>query len=1103
MVLITILGIGTTGTRSHGGSSANSRPNHLLFLHRSFELDPQYVTELQATGFDVTQRALTEPLSLEELKQYHVVVITDLLTLDAAFMVGAVDVPAWWDYNLLNLRKYVQSGGGLLVTAFFPEAGEALAAAYERVLQPWGASFRAEEIIDTGHLANIEGTGKKLEDKIFYCWTDRITRHPATQGVNRIFYPVCNMRWDDCYTTPPILVSSKAWIPLVRAMPGSYTAKANKNYEWEGPTGKEDTIAAVRQIAKGRVGLLSIGSYYTFFRPYTKEDHLGENHHGRIDGIPMKRGDGSTPSDLGRLLENLYGWLAQPGRKAGFGGPAPGLPTRERPKFTVQQVVDWDSLQMPPTWRHRPIPVQENGQMYYDEQPDPTVTGDLHYFKALVGVHSSYSDGKGSVAQFAGAAKKAGYSLIAFTETFEQLGGKERWEKLRQDCVSNSSDSFICLPGIDIADPEGGRYLIFGQPNYPAKTWLSPDGKYLTANNVMSLGFTTHTSVIARPQHSPHQYRMFKHYQGIAVATYRAGKLVDDGYQAYQWSVNSGSNPIPISVHEVFSPEEVEIAARTGFQQIAPSDTVLHASDYFRCGLSHFFDCPQRYFLSEGPVLDTWTIFNKDLGKPEENRDRYRLAVGASSDVPLRELALYADGALFRRWTPNATSFKETVDGFHAWQHHWHLVVTDSLGRRAISPHFRIVCNRYTVRCGDRQNWLGHVAAYYTGTPLRSEWLDLHLPVQGTHEGDSTFAFVKGDNLAPMLEFPLTSNRACVTDFLISQRYPNVEKFDEIAYDAAPMRITVPSRLYEGRVRLTNFTPRPDGPNSVLCQVDLKLKQDGERTGEEPWPWFGEVQGKYYVHGQTGWQSGDIGPTTRLDLQPGDLAGDVVALGEGLRLEGRRFGLVPPTSTAIKANTSFTAQFLLLNRSFAGWEHKPPGGFDVAAQAPSLEKAMGFEGETPVRLRLAKGRLDRIAYAAFLNADEGGVSGEIKGATLPHDLPLLISGLNPRWTAGVWRSDEPTNIADQFGFLDGLGLTTLDGSKAVQFYAGNFVRCDNKEVFLNIEQWTKDTIVVEANNPTDTATTTTIETPREITTLKAMKKTVTIPAGSSLRVRGG
>ncbi len=185
----------------------------------------------------------------------------------------------------------------------------------------------------------------------------------------------------------------------------------------------------------------------------------------------LSGGDGTTPSDDGKLLVNLYRWLAEPGVQAGGTGVPPPPPIT----FNFQRVLDWDTLTMPSTWRHRAIPQKIDRQMYYDELPDPTITGELHYYKALIGLHSAYSDGRGSVAEYAAAPEKAGYSLIAFTETFEKLGGPDRWEALRHDCVKHTSDSFVCLPGIDIADPEGGRYLIFGQPNYPSKAWLSED----------------------------------------------------------------------------------------------------------------------------------------------------------------------------------------------------------------------------------------------------------------------------------------------------------------------------------------------------------------------------------------------------------------------------------------------------------------------------------------------------------------------------------------------------------------------------------------------------------------------------------------------------
>jgi len=205
----------------HGAESAGERPLNILFLYRTMKLDSQYAAELEEAGFSVEQWRLTDPIGPEELKAFNVVVMPDFLTFEAAFRVGAVDVPTWWDQNLPNLRAYVESGGGLLVATHFNQAGEALSASLERMLGPWGARFRAVQIIDPNHIADIENTGKSVKDKMFYCWTERIARHPATEGVKRIYYPVCNMRWDDCYTTPPIVLESKEWTPLVRAMAGA------------------------------------------------------------------------------------------------------------------------------------------------------------------------------------------------------------------------------------------------------------------------------------------------------------------------------------------------------------------------------------------------------------------------------------------------------------------------------------------------------------------------------------------------------------------------------------------------------------------------------------------------------------------------------------------------------------------------------------------------------------------------------------------------------------------------------------------------------------------------------------------------------------------
>jgi hypothetical protein len=251
------------------------------------------------------------------------------------------------------------------------------------------------------------------------------------------------------------------------------------------------------------------------------------------------------------------------------------------------------------------------------------------------------------------------------------------------------------------------------------------------------------------------------------------------------------------------------------------------------------------------------------------------------------------------------------------------------------------------------------------------------------------------------------------------------------------------------------------------------------------WPWFVTVSGKYRPAG--GGAEQEITPALKVDLQPGDQLGYVVVLSPGMRLEGGRLGLIAPTETNVKAGTTFQARMLVM-----GDPRKAP-----YTDAPDFLKAAGA-------VSLTRGDSTQIIACpgeAAAVADRGGVAGAIKATPVSDDLLLVISGLNLRWVAGVWRSDAPADFTDQFGFIDGQGLTTLDVTKDAKFYAGNFVTADNADLWMDIEEWTAEKITVRINNPTDQPITATVQTPAEITGLKALKQQVTVPAGTTVRIR--
>ena len=208
--------------------------------------------------------------------------------------------------------------------------------------------------------------------------------------------------------------------------------------------------------------------------------------YGPNGGIVLTRGNGAVPSDTGALVSRMYRWLAGDSAARGIEGFRPGDPIGREPGVLEAErdwfvrSLDWETAPMLPSWRHRYAQMDFEGKRYYYEVVDPFLTGDIRYFKTLVGAHSSFSDGRGTVEEYAAAARESGYSLIVFTENFEQLT-REDWDELVVACENSSTEEFVCLPGFDIMDPDGNHVIIIGPPEYPRASWLTPDGKRLAA----------------------------------------------------------------------------------------------------------------------------------------------------------------------------------------------------------------------------------------------------------------------------------------------------------------------------------------------------------------------------------------------------------------------------------------------------------------------------------------------------------------------------------------------------------------------------------------------------------------------------------------------
>lgn len=1074
--------------------SAASRPTNVLVLVGwRLEIDPELKKQFEAENIHFLVRKITEPLSADMLKQFNVVLIADWEGHRTSHF-----FPRNGPQNYLTVRRnmdlldqFVKEGGGLFFT---PLNGSEMAAhSLSEFLQPYGASLLSAQVRDDKHAyENLKPDDRN--DYFEYAWTTEVTPHPATKGVKTIFYPTPQLRWDDMYSTPVIELKDKAWKPLVRSMEGSVAAKAVDYYNWIPQGGGTSPLAAVRSFGDGRMALFAPNPFYTFWKPFDKPKNgwIWESHTGVIDGIFLEKGDGQRSSDGRTLLIGLLRWLAEPSQKKGFGNYDP----------TTFAALPVPEPVPPPDWLYTWKPEDGN-----------------QWFKVLVGAKSSFSDGKGTISDYAAAAKKAGVSVLYMTETLEYFD-PAKWEEFQAACVKASDDQIKVIPGLDMADQSGNRYLLLGSPVFPSKTLLSDDGKAIAKPQYLCLCFPNGITVQHRPGSSTVPHELHKHFQGVAIYTYKDGELVDNGFPAYQWQTFRFTNPLPFTVHEMYSPEAVEKEASTGHQMLVSADKLDSLMWYLgEHGTTHFWESPLRMQVSSGPRITA--LGGAKTTQPGEESVKAGLSFKIESDEPIKEVRLMENFGLYRRWTPNAKTFE--INNVKLPEEHvnWmQIVATDAKGNTVISPG--ILFGRqiaHTWRCADRQNWWSF-PNIYTGTDLSQ--VDIRVPVFGTQEGMGLFpqrrGALRGENIAALLDFSYASPAVYIQDAKLGNRYP-FAAFDDAAFDAKPANQTALGRVYDGRIRYHQYfldDVKKEGKNDYfphLIEADLSLKRPTEAEGDI-FPVLTNLDLKHiqvrgdmsysYVDPVTGQEVKGVLDKGFLDLPKGGRVGGFIALSDGLRVGANGvvgFTPLPEQGGPLPIGTSWKARFVAVD----------PATVNVWRQL------MGVHGELPYAFTVTQGKLDSLSYVAECTAQNHGISGSVDKALDPsflkglyggkinkdgeargaevteYTVPVYVEGVNYNWPSAIIREGE----LKQVDVFEGKARARLDVGKTGNFYIGNTIVAGNPALKIAVLHWKSDRISLEINNPTNKPITTKIETLPAATGLLQHAWEVTIPPGTS------
>ncbi|MGA2618751.1 MAG: hypothetical protein ABSF26_14145 [Thermoguttaceae bacterium] len=670
--------------------------------------DFNYFRKLHERGFQIDVHFLLgeqppRPITWDLIKRYNCLVIMDL-PCEAArkneqWSGWPPSIPPYREEMQALMDAYLETGGGIFLMPNLQDLGLKATKKYESYLTRWGAGLPYELVEDPASAT------RHPRNTMTFVYAENVAKSPVSAGVKGMWYPADSVSYWSLHGNP--LLVSRDWIEVVRCSGTSFTKEPQFSFK----TGEEDllkdmtrrkdpktppTLYAIREVGRGRLALTAIFPMYTL-------------HGGTMwlhDGVILDKGMAGRASDFGRLFENTLRWLCEPSLASGkLGG-------------YVQ-----DPMQLlHPNMRKKPNDYYPQFDAYQSATPPGNV------YRGLVGARTRYSSGKGTVEQYAAAAKEAGLDFVVFLEEFSHLT-EPIYRRLEEDCRKFSTDHLLLVPGFtfqnniknqmfaygyDIAWPTQTQFVgvrhdelrhqcfdkdgKLAENDEDAKNWIWPF-VFVPGKNLGYYDFAAGAGMPVR------DLRLF----GIlALLTYRDGKLVEDLTADYLNYVRGGDPPLACSVDIVQSPQELSraVAQRHYLTHVAANNlkelpTAMH--------YGHAYGRANVY-PSSGPRIKSWAGTQRVItyaGEPFiPSRYRVRPHCWVTSEAGLKEMVIYCDQKPFRRFLLHgAKEFKRTFEWAFDRQRVLTLDITDNEGRRAVSAGFEVWveanCGGW---CGDRQN---------------------------------------------------------------------------------------------------------------------------------------------------------------------------------------------------------------------------------------------------------------------------------------------------------------------------------------------------------------------------------------------------------------
>jgi len=446
-------------------------------------------------------------------------------------------------------------------------------------------------------------------------------------------------------------------------------------------------FAAVRAVGKGRLGVLALRKSWLFTPPG----------HCPTAEVMLTAGTGGKPSDYLRLTANMIRWLAEPSLAAGLGGAA-----------TPADLLD----PKPQVWPPQPQKAWKVEWKLGDQRQTP----------GLIGARTRLSGAKGTVADYAKAARDAGLQFIVFLEDSMKMD-QAAWDKLVAECTAASSPDFAAVPGLTYEDAQGNHLYAFAdEVAFPKPSMLLPDKRLATTQSMRSRAYFDYVNELMR-QHiisgfwrhkenviPPVDYKL---YNGFPIITNVDGRPVDEALDTFAYFQGIGGCQAALAFEIMTAPSQVAARAKDGWRVVAHRPPGDLRSKWHHGAWS--FSGSGSQYITNGPEISGWQGPNR-LTEPRGHRWRpdlweWRVGIRARSDVGLKSVSILdGDRALFRRWLCNgAREFEAQVVLANCQQLGLFPIVEDVRGRRAIGMSFwNRNLNMEEFFCSDRCNSLGN-----------------------------------------------------------------------------------------------------------------------------------------------------------------------------------------------------------------------------------------------------------------------------------------------------------------------------------------------------------------------------------------------------------